>query len=133
MKYNTHPDMGIRGLVPGFPEPPKSLCDGPSVEPLTGSELPRAQADKVSEALCIIKATWPQVLTPDDATPASGIDVVVPPVDEVRGDGARVLGTTDIVGRTFGSADLLSEGPSWSLSSGRSSFPSIGAEAALDA
>jgi hypothetical protein len=125
--------MGIRGLVPGFLEPPKALCDVPSVEPPAGLGLPRAWADKVFEVLYVIKATWPRVLTPNDAAPASGVDTVVPHADEVRSNRASVLGMADVAGRTFGSADLLTEGPSRALSSGRSSFPSTGAEAALDA
>jgi hypothetical protein len=98
--------MGIRGLVPGFPEPPEALGDGPSVEPLVGPELPRAWADEALEAV------WPRVLTPDDGAPTSGVDATAPPPDEVRGDWARVLGATDVVKGAFGSADLLSEGPS---------------------
>jgi hypothetical protein len=71
-------------------------------------------------------------LTPDDGALALGVDATAPPTDEVCGDGARVLGATDVEG-AFGSADLLSKGPSWALSSGPSYSPSIGAEAGLDA
>jgi hypothetical protein len=72
--------MGIRGLVPGFPEPSEALGDGPSVEPLVGLELPRAWADETP------KAVWPRVLTPDDGTLTSGIDATSPPPDKVHDD-----------------------------------------------
>jgi hypothetical protein len=104
--------MGIRGLVLGFPELPKALYDGPSVEPLIGPELPRAWADEVSKALCVTRVIWPRVLTPNDGAPASGVDATAPPTDELSGDLARVLGAANIVGATPGSADHLSEGPS---------------------
>jgi hypothetical protein len=50
--------MGIRGLVPSFPELPKGLCDSPSVEPLVGPELLRAWANGVPEVLYVIRAVW---------------------------------------------------------------------------
>jgi hypothetical protein len=125
--------MEIKGLVPGFLELTKALCDGPFVEPWIGPKLVRAWADEVPEVLCVIRAIWPQVLTPDDGAPASGVDATAPPTDEVCGDWACVLGATDVVGGTPSSADLLSEGPSCALPSGRSSSPSTGTEAALDA
>jgi hypothetical protein len=80
--------MGIRGLVPGFPELPKAPCDGPSIEPLVGLELPRAWTDEVPEVLCVIKLVWPRVLTPVDDALVSGVDTASPPADEVRGDRA---------------------------------------------
>jgi hypothetical protein len=125
--------MGIRGLVPGLPEPPKASCDGPSVEPLISLELLRAWADKAPRVLCTIGAAWPRVLIPDDGAPASGVDITTLPVDKVRGNRARVRGTTDIVGGTPGSTDLLSEDPTQALPSAHSSSPSTGVEAALDA
>jgi hypothetical protein len=63
--------MGIRGLVPGFPELPKALCDGPFVEPLVGPELPRAWANEVPEVLSVTWSIWPRVLTPDNGALAS--------------------------------------------------------------
>jgi hypothetical protein len=72
-------------------------------------------------------------MTPNDGALTSGVDITAPPADKVHGDQTRVLGTIDIVGRTHGLADLLSEGPSRALPFGRSSSPSTGTEAALDA
>jgi hypothetical protein len=103
--------MGIRGLVPGFPKLPETLGDGPSVEPIVDLELLQAWAGEVPSIV------WPRVLTPDDGAPASGVDATASPADEVRGDRARVLGAANVEG-AFGSADLLSEGPSRVLTFG---------------
>jgi hypothetical protein len=132
-KRNTYPDMGIRGLVPGLTEPPEAPCDGPSVEPLIGPELLRACTDKAPGVLCAIGSVWPRVLIPDDGALTLGIDVAAPPTDKVRGDQARVHGAVEVVRATPGLMDLLSKDPSWALPSARSSSPSTGVEAALDA
>jgi hypothetical protein len=100
--------MGIKGFAPDFPEPPEAFCGGPSAEPPVGLELLRVWVD----GLFAVKDVWPQVLTPDDATLASSIDVTSPPADEVCGDRARMRGAVDVAGGTLGSTDLLSEGPS---------------------
>jgi hypothetical protein len=131
-KWNTYPDMGIRGLVPGLPEPPEAPCGGPSVEPLIGLELLRARVDEAPGVLCAIRAIWPRVLIPDVDALASGIDIAAPPANKVRGDRARVRGTADVIGATPGSVDLLSEDPLRALPSARSSSPSTDAEATLD-
>jgi hypothetical protein len=51
----------------------------------------------------------------------------------VRSDWAHVLGAADVIKGAFGSTDLLFDGPSQALSSGRSFTLSTGAEATLDA
>jgi hypothetical protein len=40
-------------------------------------------AVEASRVLCAIEAFWPRVLTPDDSTLVSGINVTDPPTDEV--------------------------------------------------
>jgi hypothetical protein len=75
--------MGIRGLVPGFPEPPEAPCDGPSVKPLVDPKLLRAWADEAPGVLCTVGAIWPWVLMPDDGALDSGVDVANSPTDEV--------------------------------------------------
>jgi hypothetical protein len=70
---------------------------------------------------------------PDDGALVSSVGVADLLTNEVRGDRARGCGTTDIDGGTTGSADPLFEGPSRALPSARSSSPSTGTEAGLDA
>jgi hypothetical protein len=70
---------------------------------------------------------------PNNGGPTSSVDAAAPPTDEACDDRARVHTATDIVRGTPGSTDLFSEGPSWALPSGRSSSPSTGVEAPLDA
>jgi hypothetical protein len=70
---------------------------------------------------------------PDDSALVLGVGITDLPANEVRGDRARGCGATDVDSGTTGSTDPLSKGPSWALPSARSSSPSIGAEATLDA
>jgi hypothetical protein len=96
-------------------------------------ELLGAWADKALGVLCADEAIWPRVLTPDDDALVLGVDIVSPPVNEVRGDWTCGRGATNIIGGTPSAVDLLSEGPSRALPSAGSSSPSTGAEATLDA
>jgi hypothetical protein len=48
--------MGIRGLDSGLPEPPDSLCEGPSVEPPVGRVLLGARVNGALEDLCADEA-----------------------------------------------------------------------------
>jgi hypothetical protein len=82
-KLDTYPDRGIRGFVSGFPVPLDGFYDGPSVEPPVGLVLLRAWADEAPGVLCTDEAIWPRVLTPDNGTLASGVDIAVPPDNEV--------------------------------------------------
>jgi hypothetical protein len=70
---------------------------------------------------------------PNDDVLVSGGGVADLPANEVRGDRARECGATDDDGGTTGSADTLSEGPSWALPSDCSSSLLTGTEDALDA
>jgi hypothetical protein len=56
IKQSTYPDKGIRGFAPGFLEPLKGFCGGPSVDPLVSPELLGAWADEASRVLCVVEA-----------------------------------------------------------------------------
>jgi hypothetical protein len=96
VKRDTYLDRGIRGFISDFPEPLDGFCDGPSAEPPVGLVLLIAWADEASGILCADEAIWPRVLTPDDGTLASDIDIAVPPDNEVRVKQTRGRGATDI-------------------------------------
>jgi hypothetical protein len=86
VKRDTYPNKGTRGFISGFPEPLDGFCDGPSVEPPVSLVLLGAWADKAPRVLCADEAIWPRVLTPDGGALVSGINIVGPPINEVRGD-----------------------------------------------
>jgi hypothetical protein len=90
-------------------------------------------ADEASGVFFVIEAAYPRVLTPNDDVLALGGGVADFPTDEVRGDQAHERGPTNDGGRTASLTDPLPIGPSGALLSIRSSSPSMGAEATLDA